>query len=110
MRRVPWADLGVGAAVFAAGFVEMSRTSVWAGSSALPALTFLVLLSGAVGCYRKAPGIGLALVWMSSALQIDAGAGVMITQLSVLLLATARLGSAAGRPSGSPGCPSRRAA
>ncbi|HEY9408913.1 MAG TPA: histidine kinase [Jiangellaceae bacterium] len=87
MRRVPWADLGVGAAVFAAGFVEMSRTSVWAGSSALPALTFLVLLSGAVGCYRKAPGIGLALVWMSSALQIDAGAGVMITQLSVLLLA-----------------------
>jgi signal transduction histidine kinase len=53
--------------------------------------------AAAAGCYRRAPGIGLLLVWLAGAYQLFSLTPVMVVQLSVVVVAfgTARYGSTA---------------
>lgn len=53
--------------------------------------------AAAAGCYRRAPGVGLLLVWLAGAYQLFSLTPVMVVQLSVVIVAfgTARFGSKA---------------
>jgi signal transduction histidine kinase len=53
--------------------------------------------AAAAGCYRRAPGIGLLLVWLAGGYQLVSLTPVMVVELSVVIVAfgTARYG---GRP------------
>jgi signal transduction histidine kinase len=53
------------------------------------------MVAVAAGCYRLAPGVGLGLIWVSSALQVANGLDIAFVQLSVVIVSygTARYGN-----------------
>jgi signal transduction histidine kinase len=96
-------DLALAVALAVFGIAEAARsvnvledqTRDWAPvfDSCAVALGF----AAAAGCYRRAPGVGLLLVWLAGAYQLFSLTPVMVVQLSVVIVAfgTARYGSKA---------------
>lgn len=104
-RRGPayWVpDLALGIALSAFAVAEslrvVNRYSYEEGWKAWDATisTLVVALGFAVagGCFRRAPGIGLMLVWLAGAYQLATATPVLLVQLAVVLVAfgTARYG------------------
>jgi signal transduction histidine kinase len=90
-------DAALGLAVTLLGLFEINDTSVYTDFDAL-ALFFAALGTGiAVGLSRHLPGLALALVWVTCAVQVASGLPILLVQLSIAVVAfgTARWGSTA---------------
>jgi signal transduction histidine kinase len=88
----------LGAAVALVGAVEVFTTGSFVYSGERPTLVLVSLGMGvAVACSRHAPAVALALVWAVCGLQVLDGTTVLLTQISVAIVAfgTARWGSRA---------------
>lgn len=91
MNRVWWPDLTAGLAVLAAGLAEMALRGLLAGGVA--PVVFLVVLgtAAAAGTVRPLPGLALAVVWLTLALQVYVSSHLLLTA-PLLLTQTAVLG------------------
>ncbi|GAA1914295.1 sensor histidine kinase [Nocardioides hwasunensis] len=90
-----WApDAVLAALVLLLGLVEATHTVQLYGTR-LPLVLVVLGIAAAVGLSRRAPGIGLALVWLVCFLQVMTGTPVLLTQLTIGFVAfgTARWGS-----------------
>ncbi|WP_210503100.1 sensor histidine kinase [Nocardioides xinjiangensis] len=89
-------DLALAGLVLLLGFLEGVNT-VQAYGSQVPLVLVVLAFAGAVGLSRRAPGLSLAIVWVTCLLQVASGTPVLITQLTVAFVAfgTARWGSTA---------------
>jgi signal transduction histidine kinase len=94
-----WApDLLLGAAVALIGIVETFTTTRFEYTGERPTLVLISIGMGvAAACSRHAPAVALALVWAVCGLQVLDGTTVLLTQISVAIVAfgTARWGSRA---------------
>jgi signal transduction histidine kinase len=92
-----WApDLAVGVAVLLVGLFEAATTDVVSSSRSSLALVSLGM-AVAAGLSRRAPGVGLVLVWGTCGFQLLYGTDLMVVQLALVAVAfgTARWGSLA---------------
>lgn len=95
-------DAAIGLALTAFGVAEAIRTSNRYGFESdakawemlVSAVVVAVGFAVAAGCFRRAPGIGLMLVWLSGTYQLISATPILLVQLSVVLVAfgTARYG------------------
>ncbi len=92
----PWLpDLLVGVAVGLVGVFDALQMGFFEPAVLLVRLVVALGMGAAAGCFRRAPGIALLLVWLSCGLQVASGIDVLTVQLAAMLVAfgTARYGS-----------------
>jgi signal transduction histidine kinase len=96
MNWQKWApDLSLGALVTFVGLVEVFGTGRFEFTGERPMLFFVAVGMGvAAACARHAPAVALAVVWVVCGLQVRDGTSVMLSQISVAIVAfgTARWG------------------
>lgn len=92
--KLPWPDLALGLTVAAFGLWEASSPGPAGGPVGEEVA---VLVGAAAGCYRRAAGLALVLVWVASAMQVAYGLDIALVQLAVVIVSygTARYGSTA---------------
>mgnify|MGYP003334731186 CR=1 FL=1 len=83
--------LVLGALVGAVGVFEV----VQGGAASQSRLLIVVLMAGAVACYRGLPSLALALLWAASAVQVLGGIGLLDVQFAfvIVLFGCARHGA-----------------
>jgi signal transduction histidine kinase len=86
-----WTGALIALAVGAFGIWQALR---WDYGNVDSQVVMAVLIAVAAGSYRLLPGLGLALIWVACALQIDLGLEIALVQLAVVFVAygTARYG------------------
>ena len=88
MRRLsPWTDLALTAAVIAFGINEaVGHIHVETGT-ATARIAIAVAMGIAVGSWRRAPSVGLFLVWVAGGIQVINGFDVALVQMGVVVVA-----------------------
>jgi signal transduction histidine kinase len=98
MRRLSlWTDLALTAAVIALGVNEaLGHIRVETGTAGAR-IAIAIAMGVAVGLWRRAPSVGLLLVWLAGCIQVVNGLDVALIQLGVVVVAygTSRYGSVA---------------
>jgi signal transduction histidine kinase len=87
-----WTGALLGIAVGSFGIWQAPHSDVGGGTDAR--VVMAVLIAVAAGCYRMLPSLGLGLVWLACAFQVESGLDVALVQLAIVLVSygTARYG------------------
>lgn len=88
-------DVALGLAVLVVGLVEVSRTDRLLPGLDVASLGIVVGFAAASAMARKAPGVGLVIVWAACAVQVITATPLLLVELSVAVVAfgCARWGS-----------------